>query len=99
MNSFVAFCASVVGGWIVLNLIGAFFVGWLARKIFPARNKVGWFMTLVIGFFGGILGKLVFWILRWPSGFPMGLVASVLGAFVLLLVYYIRMSLKAPKPA
>ena len=33
-------------------------------------------MTILIGFIGGIVGKLIFAI-GWPSGFPMGFVASV----------------------
>jgi uncharacterized membrane protein YeaQ/YmgE (transglycosylase-associated protein family) len=98
MNGFLAFFATVVGGWIIFNLIGAFIVGAIARAVFPARNKIGWFKTLVVGFLGGIFGKLLFWVLHWPSGFPMGFVASVAGAFLLLLAYHIRMAVK-PAPA
>lgn len=92
MKAALAFFATVVGGWIVFNLVGAFLVGLVARALFPGKDKVGWFKTIVLGFLGGILGKLVFWLLRWPSGFPMGFVASVAGAFVLLFAWHVRES-------
>jgi uncharacterized membrane protein YeaQ/YmgE (transglycosylase-associated protein family) len=94
MQGLLTFSATVIGGWIIFNLIGAFLVGAIARKLFPGGAGVGWFKTLVIGFLGGILGKLVFWLLHWPSGFPMGFVASVAGAFVLLIAYNIRAAAK-----
>jgi len=99
MSAFLAFFATVLGGWIIFNLIGAFLVGALARAIFPGKNQIGWFKTIAVGFFGGIVGKLIFWLLRWPLGFPMGFVASVVGAFVLLLIFFVRASGKASKPA
>lgn len=90
MKAALALFATVVGGWIIFNLVGAFLVGLVARALFPGKDKVGWFKTILLGFLGGILGKLVFWLLRWPSGFPMGFVASVAGAFVLLFAYNLR---------
>lgn len=90
MNGVLGVAATVVGGWILFNLLGAFLVGLIARALFRGRVRVGWFKTLVVGFLGGILGKLVFWLLRWPSGFPMDFVASVLGAFVLFFAYMLR---------
>lgn len=93
MSGLVAFSATILGGWVLFNLIGAFIVGAAARAIFPGKNKLGWFKTIGLGYVGGILGKLVFWILRWPSGFPMGFIASVAGAFVLLLVFHIKENL------
>lgn len=97
MNQLVAFSATVLGGWIIFNLIGAFIVGAAARALFPGANKINWFKTIGLGFLGGILGKLVFWILRWPTGFPMSFVASVAGAFVLLLVFAIKASVSGSK--
>ncbi len=47
-------------------------------------------MTILLGFIGGIVGKLIFAILGWPSGFPMGFVASVLGSCVLLWIWHQR---------
>lgn len=90
MSGVLAFLGTVVVGWILFNLVGALIVGLVARAMFAGRVQVGWFKTLVIGFLGGILGKLVFWVLRWPTGFPMDFVASVLGAFALFFAYVVR---------
>ncbi len=95
MGTALAFLTTILVGWILFNLVGAFVVGLIARAIFPGKDKVGWLATIGIGFLGGILGKLVFWMLRWPTGFPMGFVASVAGAFVLLYVYHLRVTRRA----
>jgi len=95
MGTALALLTTFVVGWILFNLVGAFIVGLIARAIFPGKDKVGWLATIGIGFLGGILGKLVFWLLRWPTGFPMGFVASVAGAFVLLYVYHLRVTRRA----
>lgn len=95
MGTALALLTTFVVGWILFNLIGAFLVGLLARALFPGKNKVGWLMTIGVGFLGGILGKIVFSLLRWPTGFPMGLVASVAGAFALLFAYHLRVSRRA----
>jgi uncharacterized membrane protein YeaQ/YmgE (transglycosylase-associated protein family) len=87
MKAIIALFATVLGGWILVNLIGALVVGAIARAILPGKDSVGWGMTILLGFVGGILGKFVFGMLHWYSGFPMGFVASVLGAFALLLVH------------
>ena len=92
MSAFLTFFATVVGGWIVFNLIGAFLVGLIARAVFPGKDNVGWPMTIVLGFIGGLVGKLIFAMLGWPTGFPMGFIASVAGAFLLLFVYHVRVS-------
>jgi uncharacterized membrane protein YeaQ/YmgE (transglycosylase-associated protein family) len=90
--------ATVIGGWLIVNLIGAFLVGLIARAAFPGKDQVGWPMTILLGFLGGVLGKLVFGLMHWYSGFPMGFVASVAGAFVLLLAHRLMRSNKS-KPA
>ncbi len=95
MKFLLALFATAVGGWIVFNLIGAFIVGAIAKAVFPAKDKVGWGMTIVMGFLGGILGKLVFRLLHWPAHFPMGFVASVLGAFVLLFAHHLYVGAKS----
>ncbi len=92
MSGFLALFATVIGGWILFNLLGAFLVGLLARAVFPGKQNVGWPMTIVLGFVGGLVGKMIFFILKWPLGFPMGFFASVAGAFLLLFVYHVRVS-------
>ena len=95
MKILLALFATVIGGWLIVNLIGAFIVGLIARAVFPAKDKVGWPMTILMGFLGGIVGKLCFRMLHWYSGFPMGFVASVAGAFVLLLIHHLMVSGKS----
>lgn len=97
MKGFAAFLSTAFVGWIVFNLIGAFLVGWIARKILPAKAKVGWPTLIVIGFVGGVLGKLVFRMLGWPTGIVMGFVASILGAFVVLVGHQIWIATKEKK--
>jgi len=92
MKLLIGLFATVIGGWFLFNLLGAFIVGLIARAIFPAKDKVGWPMTILMGFIGGILGKCIFWALHWPTGFPMGFVASVVGAFVLLFIHHLMVS-------
>jgi uncharacterized membrane protein YeaQ/YmgE (transglycosylase-associated protein family) len=99
MNGILALFATVLGGWIVVNLIGALIVGAIARAVLPGKDRVGWGKTLLIGFLGGILGKLAVGLLRWYSGFPMGFVASVLGAAVLLLAHRAFLAGKRGAPA
>ncbi len=91
--------ASAFGAWVIINLIGAFIVGYIAKKLFPAKERIGWGMTLLVGFLGGILGKFLFWILHWPTGIVMGFVASIVGAFILLFAHHTMESKKAAKPA
>jgi len=99
MKAALAVFLTVAVGWVLFNLLGALIVGLVARAMFAGRVKVGWFKTLVIGFLGGILGKLVFWLLRWPTGFPMDFVASVLGAFALFFAYVLRQGRKGAPAA
>jgi uncharacterized membrane protein YeaQ/YmgE (transglycosylase-associated protein family) len=98
MKAIAALFATFVGGWIIFNLIGALIVGAIARAILPGKDAVGWGMTILIGFLGGILGRCLFWILHWPTYFPMGFLASIVGAFVLLLAHRMWVAGKA-KPA
>ncbi len=95
MKVLLAALATVLGVWLLLNLLGALFVGFIARKIFPARDKVGWPMILLIGFLGGIVGKVLFFLCGLPRGLVMGFIASIVGAFLLLLVYHIRVSMSS----
>ena len=98
MKAILAVLATVAGGWLIMNLVGAFLVGAIARAMFPARDRVGWPMTIVIGFLGGILGKLIFRVLGWPRGILFGFIASVAGAFLLLFVHHLSVARKS-KPA
>jgi uncharacterized membrane protein YeaQ/YmgE (transglycosylase-associated protein family) len=78
-------------GIIVLLIIGAI-AGFLARAIVPGKDSMGIVPTIVLGivgsFIGGFLGALIFGkdalegLLQ-----PSGIIGSVLGAIIALLVY------------
>lgn len=71
--------------WIVIGLIA----GAIARFLVPGRDPMGWIGTLVLGLIGslvgGFLGNLLF-----GGEFEVsaaGLIGSVIGAIITLLVY------------
>ena len=77
--------------FIIAALIVGFFVGALARLLMPGRDPIGIFGTIVLGvagsFVGGFLQNLVQnHTLTVHSFHPVGLIGSVIGAWVLLLV-------------
>jgi len=92
MKLLFAALGTILGFWLVLNLVGAIIVGAIARAVFPAKDRVGWPTTIVVGFLGGIVGKLLFALMHWPTRFGMGFVASVVGAFLLLFVHHLVVS-------
>ncbi len=70
-------------GTVVLGLI----VGAIARFITPGEQKMGWLLTCALGIGGSLLAGLVGQALGWyRAGHGAGMIASVLGAVVLLLV-------------
>jgi uncharacterized membrane protein YeaQ/YmgE (transglycosylase-associated protein family) len=88
MKTLAAALAAILTGWLVVNLIGALIVGAIARAILPGKDRVGWFTTILVGFLGGIVGKIVAFLfgfrrLGWLGGF----VVSVLGAIGLLIAH------------
>lgn len=72
-------------GWIVFGLIA----GFIARALVPGKDNIGCFMTILIGVGGSALGGAVGAALS--HGFkqfkPVGLIGSVIGAIVLLVIY------------
>ncbi len=75
-------------GLIVVGLIA----GAIARLLIPGRQDIGILMTIVLGiigsFVGGFLGYLLFH-KDSASGFiqPSGIIGSIIGAVIVLLVY------------
>ncbi len=68
-------------GWLLLGLVA----GALARLFVPGRDPMGWIGTIVLGlagsFVGGFLADLLF------DDEAIGLVGSVIGAVIVLLIY------------
>ena len=71
-------------GTLLIGLI----VGFIARAIKPGDDKLGWIMTAILGvagsFLAGYAGKALGF---YQAGQLAGLIASVVGAIVLLFVY------------
>lgn len=69
---------------IVVGLI----VGALAKLVMPGRDPGGVIVTILLGIGGsvvaGLLGRAIGW---YGSGEPVGFIASVLGAIILLAIY------------
>lgn len=63
-------------------------VGALAKVLMPGKDPGGWFMTMLLGiagaFVAGFLGRIVGW---YNPGQGAGLIASVLGAMLVLWLY------------
>ena len=77
--------------FIIVLLIAGFIVGAIARLLMPGRDPLGIFGTIVLGiagsFVGGFLQNLVeYHSLSVHSFRPVGLIGSIIGAWVLLLV-------------
>jgi len=77
--------------FIVVLLIVGFFVGAVARLLMPGRDPIGCLGTILLGiagsFIGGFLQNLVEYHTASVHTFhPVGLIGSVVGAWVLLLV-------------
>jgi len=75
-------------GWILFGLV----VGVVAKFLMPGRDPGGFFITVLIGIVGslvgGFLGRLVGW---YGDGDPVGFVMAVVGSIVLLAAYRLTM--------
>lgn len=69
-------------------IIVGFIVGVLARFLLPGRDPMGFIMTTLLGIVGaviaGFLGQAMGFYL---PGEPAGFLASIIGAFLVLLIY------------
>jgi uncharacterized membrane protein YeaQ/YmgE (transglycosylase-associated protein family) len=76
----------------MMSILGTLFIGliagFIARALKPGDDGMGWIMTAVLGvagaflagFLGGALGL-------YQQGEPVGFLASVVGAIILLVIY------------
>jgi len=71
-------------GTVLVGLV----VGLIARAIKPGEDKMGWIMTIILGVLGalaaGYVGRAAGF---YQPGQPVGWIASVIGAIVLLTIY------------
>lgn len=71
-------------GTLLLGLV----VGFIARAIKPGDDKMGWFMTSILGVAGSLLAEYAGAAMGWyRHGQTAGWIASVVGAVVLLVIY------------
>jgi uncharacterized membrane protein YeaQ/YmgE (transglycosylase-associated protein family) len=77
--------------FIIVLLIVGFIVGGIARLLMPGRDSLGFFGTVLLGivgsFVGGFLQNLFeYHTMSVHSFHPVGLIGSIIGAWVLLLL-------------
>ncbi|WP_404994050.1 GlsB/YeaQ/YmgE family stress response membrane protein [Cupriavidus pauculus] len=76
----------------MMAFIGTLFVGLivglLARAIKPGDDKMGWIMTILLGVLGSLAAGYVGRAMGlYEPGQPVGWIASIIGAIVLLVIY------------
>lgn len=71
-------------GWIIFGLI----VGVVAKFLMPGRDPGGFIVTILLGIVGAVVGGYLGRVVGWygPDD-PVGFIAAVLGAIVLLVLY------------
>lgn len=73
---------------IITTIIVGFVVGLLARAIMPGNQAMGLIMTTLLGIAGSLLASYGGAALGlYPAGSPVGWIASIIGAIVVLFVY------------
>ena len=77
-------------GALFVTLIIGLLVGAVAKLLMPGRDPGGCIVTILLGiagaFVAGYLGQVIGW---YQPGQPVGFIASVIGAMLLLLLYRI----------
>ena len=77
---------SVTG--ILGTIVIGFIAGLLARMLHPGDDKLGFWMTAILGVAGAALANLLGHLVGWYKvGDGAGFIASVVGAIVLLVIY------------
>ena len=71
--------------WIIGLLIVGLVAGALARLLVPGRDPMGWVGTIVLGLVGSLVGGFLARLIGDNDG--VGLIGSVIGAVIVLLIY------------
>lgn len=73
---------------IIVTIIVGFIVGLIARAIMPGNQSMGLIMTTILGIVGSLVASYGGAALGlYPQGSPVGWIASVIGAIVVLFLY------------
>ncbi len=76
------------GGGILWTLLIGFIAGLLARALKPGNDKLGFFLTIILGIGGALLARFAGLQFGWyRADEPVGFLAAVIGAVVLLVIY------------
>jgi uncharacterized membrane protein YeaQ/YmgE (transglycosylase-associated protein family) len=75
-----------------MSILGTLFIGliagFIARALKPGDDGMGWIMTAILGVAGAFLaGYLGVALGFYQQGEPVGFIASVIGAIILLVIY------------
>lgn len=81
---FIGMTLSLLG--LILHLLVAGFVGWLADLIVPGRIPFGWIGAIAAGLVGSWLGALILGRIG-PTIFGVPLVSALVGAIILALAF------------
>ncbi len=79
-------------GFVIALIIVGIIAGFLARLFVPGRDPMGFFATMVLGILGSFVGGFLGWAifghdLDQGAIQPSGIIGSVIGAVILLLIY------------
>ena len=73
---------------IIITIVVGFIVGLIARAIMPGNQSMGLIMTIILGIVGSLVASYGGAGLGlYPAGSPMGWIASIIGAIVVLFIY------------
>ena len=73
---------------IIVTIIVGFIVGLIARAILPGNQSMGLIMTTILGIVGSLVASYGGAALGlYPAGSPVGWIASIIGAIVVLFLY------------
>lgn len=73
---------------ILWTLIVGFFVGVIAKFIYPGRQNMGWIVTIILGIAGAFVATyLGQWLHIYQPGEAAGFIGAVVGALIILFVY------------
>lgn len=71
---------------VIWYVIAGLVIGALARLILPGRQRMGIFMTMVVGVVGAVVGGLI-WNAIFPNNDGIAWIGSIIVAVVILFLY------------
>ena len=80
-----------MAAFIITLLVVGLIVGAIARLLMPGRDPIGFFGTIVLGIVGSLVGGFLQNLIQYHTAsvhsfHPVGIIGSIIGAWVLLLI-------------